>query len=186
MTKMWEQIEAFPRYFLNPSGEVLDSYRDTLITPNRVTGGAMAVSLRGEDGQYYTRSVKQLVARYFVPFDFDPDKYDLMTFDSSILLDNNQTNVSAKNIRIRPRWFALEYRRQFDKPYEWFLGPLVNDRTRIVYFTSRDAAIDLGLLMRNVLDSASRCDSENLLLKKYVFPTGDVFNFEGHSYNDVI
>jgi len=151
---VWSKIDDFPRYLINPMGEVVDE-DGRLLRPHKVTGGALSVSLKGEDGEYYMRSLKVLVAEKFVDFDFDIEHRDVESFDTPILLDNNPENVVAANIVWRPRWFAWRYVHQFkDIDPKYYRGPMRCFQNNIQFRDVISVCMRYGLLFEKVYNAA--------------------------------
>lgn len=164
----WVQIKDFPRYYVNTMGNVLDSERDMVVRPNKVTGGALIVHMKGPDGQYHNRSLKILIAEAFVPYDFDVEERDVSTFDTSILLDNNPENVFASNIRWRPRWFAWKYAHQFHEIIpEYHKGPLKCFQNDLLFRDVMHVGIYYGLLFDHVYESARAFEDHSLYRDRY-------------------
>ncbi len=143
MREIWKQIGDFPRYEINNRGEIANIFTGKTMK-NRTNGhGILMVDLTKDDGQY-TRSVKTLVAREFVD-----GRNDI--FNTAIQRDGNRENCDATNLVWRPRWFAIEYAKQFRDvhPKVKEYGPIV-DEQHLKYQTLQDAAIVNGALMMDI------------------------------------
>lgn len=113
------------------------------------------------NGKQYRRSVKVLVARAFVPGESE-------MMNTPIQLDGDQTNLRSDNLVWRPRWFALEYIKQFDDPPTWyFSAPIVETRTGTTYKNVMEASMTHGELCKHIRRS--------ILNGTAVFPTGHIY-----------
>lgn len=153
-------IEEFPLYAVSNLGKVIKWCDDQPLTLSPTQHGELTVGLMKGHKQY-RRSVKVLVARAFV-------QGETPIFDTPILLDGDRNNLNADNIVWRPRWFALEYVRQFDDPQGWwYAGPVVDIICHHGYNDIYNAAVQTGILLRDIRQSLANKDR--------VFPTGACF-----------
>jgi hypothetical protein len=139
-------IDEFPDYEINSHGHIYSRMtgRRMRYTPN--THGELTVGMT-RDGIQYRRSVKLLVARYFVPGEND-------IFDTPILLDGDRENLHAENIVWRPRWFAWKYARQFANPQPWYdRGPLLELNHKVLYQNVYTAGVITGSLFADIVGS---------------------------------
>jgi len=142
-TQIWE----FPMYDITSWGRVFNRESNRELRKSPVTGGTLAVSLYIM-GEHYTRSVKVLVAENFVTNDWPEE------FDTPTLVDGDEHNLHASNIRWRPRWFAIAYKKQINNPYDaYFSGPVVEESTGVSYKTVMDAAMATCSLPDDILKS---------------------------------
>jgi hypothetical protein len=160
MKEQWRPVENFPKYEISNYGEIVnvDTARPMKY---RMNGhGSLIVDLTRDDGQY-TRSVRHLVAKAFVE-----GRNDI--FDTVILKDGNQQNCTSLNMAWRPRWFAIEYRRQFKEVQMEIqeYGPLI-DNEGVRYQTVQDAAVVNGCLMRDIF--------RGLLNQDTIFPDWKIY-----------
>lgn len=154
-------IKEFPEYEINSLGDIYSRItgRRMTYTPNQ--HGELTVGLT-KDGVQYRRSVKLLVAKYFVKGRTD-------IFDTPILLDGDRYNLHHENIAWRPRWFAWKYTRQFNQPQPyWDFGPIVEIRHKVLYENVYTAGVTTGSLFAEVF---STIDSGYLR----VFPGGEAY-----------
>jgi hypothetical protein len=178
MGQNWVIIDGFPRYLINPLGQVLDSLRGIIITPHPVTGGALAVRIKDAFGEFHTRSVKVMVAERFVDLDVDPEYFDVPSFDTPILLDNDQQNVFASNIRWRPRWFAWKYAHQFGRFEDWyFRGPVINIHNQLKFENVMSAGVHYGLLFEDIYAAAKAYEEGYTDLPQPIWPLAKSFSF---------
>ena len=170
----WPPIEGFSRYLINDKGEIWDTEREIQIHANVVTGGTLAVNLKNEDGQFRTRSVKLLVAKMFVPYDFSTDHRNVETFDTPILLDNDYRNVHASNIRWRPRWFAWKYTHQFGEIRdEYYRGPLRCFQDGLIFNDVISVGMHYGLLFDSIYQAAVAFETGDYSSYFYTWPDMD-------------
>lgn len=161
----FKRIPDFWDYMIGSRGNVYSNVYARWLTPSPIQSGELTVGL-SRDGKQYRRSVKVLVARAFVPG-------ESFQCNTPILLDGDRTNLSADNIVWRPRWFAWHYAQQFtEENYESYAytGPIVDEKTGVVYPTIIDAAIGTGSLIADIRMS--------LLNKTKVYPHGGKFSYQ--------
>jgi hypothetical protein len=73
-------------------------------------------------------------------------------FDTPIQLDGDRSNCRADNLMWRPRWYAVQYNRQFDDRYDHPINSPVRERhDRERFPNSLAAACRYGLLEREVV-----------------------------------
>lgn len=159
-------IEGFWDYYITINGDVVNAKTWRKMTTSPTAFGEPTVGLV-RDGRQYRRSVKVLVARAFVEGETE-------IFDTPIQLDGNRNNLRADNIVWRPRWFAWKYSNQFqggpDNYPDWYYGgPVLDVVNGIRYDTVLEAAIENGILCRDILSS---CNNQT-----QVFPTAQLFTF---------
>lgn len=162
MEVIWVQLEEFPDYSINTSGEIRNDVRDRLVSVSHTRQGAAKVGLM-KDSKQHTRSVKVLVAETFL------EKTNPL-FDTPIHLDGDQKNCNVSNLVWRPRWFAWKYHHQLEEIdlYE-DSGAVIDTSTEIIYSDIVEAALTNGLLFYEV-----RLSVHN---KIPVFPTYHMFEW---------
>jgi hypothetical protein len=159
----WRNVEEFPEYQVNRSGLVRNEDTGRVLSQSYNPQGAKKVGLFDGTRQH-TRSVKFLVASAFV-------EGRCALFDTAVNLDGDQTNNQADNLIWRPRWFAMQYSKQFKEIGDWYLYRKVEDvDTERVYDDIVDAAITNGLLLRQILLSIHNNSDE-------AWPTRQSFRF---------
>ena len=94
-------IEGFPNYEITNFGRVFNVKTGREMTLSPTMSGDLTVGLV-RDGIQYRRSVKNLVARAFVPG-------ETSIYDTPIQIDRDKYNLHVSNIVWRPRWFAIKY-----------------------------------------------------------------------------
>jgi hypothetical protein len=155
----WKEIRDFPKYSVSNHGRICrePSGRLLSIYPNQY-GVACVGLMRGR--VQCNRSVSLLVARAFIP--------RISNFDTPINLDGNRFNNRVDNLMWRPRRFAVEYNRQFQRPYPYSLDqPIRDKKTGKEYPNSFVCATTLGLLERDLVLS--------ILNNTYTWPTYQFF-----------
>lgn len=155
--EQWRQVEEFPDYEVSDQGIVrrVDNGKVLKTTANQ--SGHLMVTLFVDHAKR-TRLVGRLVAQAFV----DPEFGD--HFNSVIYLDNDVTNCRADNLMWRPRWFAINYRRQFKEDLA-DVGPVYLRDTDETFDNVREAAMKYGLLenrLRLGLREGETCYPGNL------------------------
>lgn len=140
----WRPVEGFPDYSVNPLGKVKRDSTGRVLAPRFNQYGVPYVGLM-RDWRQNNRSLPRLVARAFLP---TPSEI----FDTPIQLDGDPSNCRADNLMWRPRWYAVQYNRQFEERYENPINaPIhaINERER--FPNSLAAACRYGLLEREVV-----------------------------------
>lgn len=155
-------ILEFPNYEVTNMGRVLNRNTGREMTRSYTQVGAATVGLVSTaDGVQYRRSIRTLVARYFV----DGESH---INNTPIQLNGDRDDLRASNIRWRPRWFAWEYQHQFNEipPYAGF-GPILDVTHAVEYRNVMEACIANGYLMKHLYLA--------LINEGRVYPTGDTF-----------
>lgn len=156
----WEPIPEFPGYSVSYAGAVRNDETDRILSPTINQNNVLQVGLVKE-GTQYKRGVALLVARAFLPPPF-PE-----AFNTPINLDGDRTNNHVDNLMWRPRWFAIQYHRQFYNGKRGFREPVVETNTGERFPSSWEAAIKYGLLDREIMIAT--------LNMTYVWPTYQEF-----------
>jgi hypothetical protein len=140
----WRQIREFPDYSVSSGGLVRNDRTGRLMARTLNQQGIVQVGFC-RNGRYFKRSVAVLVAKAFIPHRFG-------AFDTPINVDGDRTNNSVQNLMWRPRWFAIMYHKQFDRPYHGRIRrEIVDVKTDRVYPDSFICAIENGLLEKDVV-----------------------------------
>jgi hypothetical protein len=124
-------------------GRVRNDDTDHIMAMTRNQQGVIQVGL-SRDKKQYRRAVGLLVAKAFLA----PPA--LETFNTPIHLDGDLSNNHAENLMWRPRWFAMKYHAQFHSDQRGFDGPIVEIHTGDVFPNSWAAAMEYGLLDRDI------------------------------------
>lgn len=159
MDEEWKVIKSFPRYSVSNHGDVRRDATGRIIQQNANQFGVAYVGLMRGRTQF-TRSVALMVARAFVERP--------LAFDTPINLDGDRFNNRVDNLVWRPRWFAVQYNRQFREPYPYpIVEPLRDIATGFEYANSFEAAVTFGLLEKDIVLS--------ILNNTYAWPTYHFF-----------
>jgi NUMOD4 motif len=160
--ELWKTIPEFPRYSVSDEGRVCNSKTGRIMRLESNQSHVVMVGLMGDDGIQYRRSVPLLVAKAFLP-------QELEAFDTPICLDGDRENNALSNLAWRPRWFAIQYNRQFtvDRWFEPINRPIMDIGTGEVLPNSLEVCKRFGLLERDLVLS--------ILNVSYVWPTFQQF-----------
>lgn len=141
--EVWAEIEEAPGYVVSNLGNVRSTRSDRLIKMQVPKRGTVYAPLF-VDGVQLNLPVKRLVASAFLEA---PDR----NCNTPINKDGDATNNRVTNLAWRPRWYAINYARQFANPSNVEgVGPVFVVGTDEVFDTVRDAGIHYGLLFREV------------------------------------
>lgn len=139
----WTPISGFPKYSVNSLGQVRHDRTGHLLHPQTNQRGMPYMVLMRES-RHASRSLALLVARAFLPPLSE-------AFDTPINLDGDRFNCAVSNLAWRPRWFALQYHRQFKERYfNPILVPIKNLDTGEEFPDGLEACIRYGLLERDL------------------------------------
>lgn len=135
----WVPLQNFPGYFISNRGYVRkeDSSRDLKVFIN--TSGSAYISL-WRDKRSHSRSLPRLVAETFL------DPPPTPAFDTPINLNGDGRDNRTENLMWRPRWFAVKYHQQFDKPWNGWSSPIMLFDTGEVFPNSWTACMKYGIL----------------------------------------
>ena len=140
----WKEIDGFPDYVVSSMGNVKRSSTGRVLAYKVNQYGVVYVGLMRAYKQRQ-RSVALLVANAFLE---RPSE----VMDTPINLNGDRYDNRVVNLAWRPRWFAVHYNRQFKHPYENpITEPIVDYHNHVVYANSNHAAIQNGLLERDVV-----------------------------------
>lgn len=142
----WVPIPGFHhKYSVSRLGDVRNDRRGSMLRPTMNQGGIVYIGLKQKDRQI-KRALARLVADAFLP---DPPT-DF--FDTPIHLDGDPWNNRWDNLAWRPRWFAVKYKKQFNKAYQNRIWGFFEDvETGQGYSDSYEIAIRNGLLENEVV-----------------------------------
>lgn len=156
----WKTVQGFPEYSINRLGEVKRKSNNRLLTYKVNQYNVIYVGLM-RDNRQRQRSVALLVASTFLPHSNE-------AMDTPIHLNGDRFDNRVENLVWRPRWFAVQYNRQFKHGYDNpIVVPIEDLETREQFATSFDCAIKYGLLERDVVLS--------ILNRTYTWPTYQQF-----------
>lgn len=140
----WVPIYGFPSYSVNPLGQVRHDRIDRLVTPVMNRSYSVYVSL-WRSGRHVKRSLSLLVASHFIQ---QPNEY----FDTVINLNGDRFDCAVVNLAWRPRWFSIQYHRNFRDPYVGRIEAPLRARDGVEVFPSSIAvSVAYGLLEREVV-----------------------------------
>lgn len=142
----WYELDEFPDYAVSDLGEV---HNIKTGMPRRTSinqQGIVKISLY-QGRELITRSVAVLVAEAFC-------EGQSSTFNTPIHLDGDRENCRADNLMWRPRWFAVQYHRQFHIPEFHRMDVFIEELTTAREYSSvKQACMDLGLYYNDVYKS---------------------------------
>lgn len=162
MREEWATLEEFPLYSISNYGRLINLRTECLRKPSQNAQGIAKVTLYNDAG-IFTKSLAVLVAQAHLPNDRDPK-----LFNCPINLDGDRMNCAINNLLWRPRWFAMEYHRQFRYPEFHTAHPQLEIiQTGERFYTIKAPAIKYGLLYGDIIMS--------FLNKRLVFPTKQEF-----------
>lgn len=145
MPDEWRTISTFPLYAVSSRGEIENKRSGKLLRPSRTAQGHLKVNLC-KDGDIFTRSINQLVAKAFLPL---PERKD---FISIIHRDGDKTNCDVGNLMWRPRYFAIQYHQQFWVPrFQNTRIPVIETNSGERFDRLQDAVMKYGLLFNDIL-----------------------------------
>lgn len=146
MSERWHELEEFPDYAINDLGEV-HNIKSGMPRKNSINQqGIVKISLY-QGRELITRSVAVMVAEAFVPGQTD-------FFNTPIHLDGDRENCRAENLMWRPRWFAVQYHRQFNNEEFYKMDLHIEElNSGKEYYSVKDACVALGLYYNDVYRS---------------------------------
>lgn len=163
MDELWAEILGFDGYSVSTLGRIRSDISGRILISYPNQSGLMQIGLV-RAGRQEHRSVPLLVAKAFVPIPEGP-------YDTPINLDGNRQNNRVDNLAWRPRWFAVKYHRQFQRPdliEKLFIGfPFEDMATGEITANSLECAKAYGLLHDDLIVS--------LIHNTYVWPTYQQF-----------
>jgi hypothetical protein len=144
--ELWAELEDFPDYTVSSLGEIANMKSGMPRKTSINQQGIVKISLyRGRE--LITRSVAVLVATAFVEGQ-DP------LFNTPIHLDGDRENCRADNLMWRPRWFAVQYHRQFlDRAFHEAAVHFEDVATGREYHSVKEACMAHGLYHVDVYNS---------------------------------
>lgn len=146
MRARWHELDEFPDYAVSDLGEVHNIKTGMPRKTSINQQGIVKISLY-VGRELITRSVAVMVAEAFVEGQSD-------FFNTPIHLDGDRENCRAENLMWRPRWFAVQYHRQFLSPEFHHMDVHIEHlQTGKEYYSVKDACMDLGLYYNDVYRS---------------------------------
>lgn len=154
-------VAGFPSYSVNTLGEVRHNKTGRIKATSPNTQGIHSVIMT-LDKENFRRSVAVMVAETFIEKPVTREQL------SPINLDGDRSNNAVENLAWRPRWFAVEYHKQFHPGYHPCLTRPIRDvDSGYEYSDSMVAATMHGLLDKDILLSIHN--------RTIVFPTNQMF-----------
>lgn len=166
----WRAVNEFPGYFVSDVGYVRNDRTDRIMTNLVNQFGVVNVSLM-RNGIQHKRAVSHLVAKAFIP---KPTRGDALIdmyedrFNTPINLNGDKFDNRVNNLQWRPRWFAVQYSRQFIIGPASIKRPIYEIKTGEEFPNSWEAALTYGLLDVEILAS--------MVERTYVWPTYQQFD----------
>lgn len=165
--ELFVPIPNFSRYQVSNFGVVVNVTTGRQMTYFANIAGDPYVSIVSDRNVQESRAVKRLVADAFVDNLYAPERFG--DFNTPIVLDGDREHLVYTNIAWRPRWFAINYHKQFAHPQPWWtVGPVVDD-AGTEYRNIYEAGIVNGVMIANVLESIQN--------GVHTFPDGHIFKF---------
>ena len=160
--EVWQVIEDFPNYEVSNQGRIYNLRLRRMMSTSINNHGYVKITLAANRGDRHDRSVALLVAQAFV----EPPN---ILCDHVVILDGDLTNVDARNLVWRPRWFAWKYRHQLNKaqPLHYKNLHVANTTTGDVYSSIIKCCHTEGLLYDEVWKST--------YMSKPVFPFSHIY-----------
>jgi hypothetical protein len=157
-------VIGYPDYVMDEEGLIFSREKLVQIKYGLNNHGVVKVNLLRDDGKRTSVPVANLVARVFI------DNPNPEINDSVIHMDGNRKNLHPANLRWRPRWFAIEYHKQFDDFIDEDL-PVIEVETGRVFGSAMSACIYYGLLYSQLMDSIISNDPDYNGIKFTTYPT---------------
>lgn len=144
MREKWHELDEFPDYAISSLGHI---HNIKTGMPRRTSinqQGIVKISLYKNGSELITRSVAVMVAEAFCEGQTE-------FFNTPIHLDGDRENCRADNLMWRPRWFAVQYHRQFESPEFHKSDVHIEDlESGKEYYSVKEACMDLGLYYNDV------------------------------------
>lgn len=146
MREKWHELDEFPDYAVSNFGEIHNIKTGMPRKTSINQQGIVKISLY-VGRELITRSVAVLVAEAFCEGQTE-------FFNTPIHLDGDRENCRSDNLMWRPRWFAVQYHRQFQSP-EFHASDvhIIDLDSGKEYYSVKDACMDLGLYHNDVYRS---------------------------------
>lgn len=146
MREKWYELDEFPDYAVSNFGEIHNIKTGMPRKTSINQQGIVKISLY-QGRELITRSVAVLVAEAFCDG-------QTSLFNTPIHLDGDRENCRADNLMWKPRWFAVQYHRQFHSAdFHRMDIPIVELNSGKEYQSVKEACMDLGLYYNDVYRS---------------------------------
>jgi len=156
----WRSLLEYPGYGISDLGRVESQRTGRTLRTSINRQGVLKVDLWIENFRY-TRSVGMLVAETYL----DPPQQE--NFNTLIHLNGDRSDVRARNLMWRPRWFAIKYHRQFELAEFHNNWMRLEDVATGEKLTLKDACMKYGLTFISVAVAVHN--------REEVYPTGQIF-----------
>lgn len=146
MRERWSELDEFPDYAVSDLGHVHNIKTGMPRKTSVNQQGIVKISMY-QGRELITRSVAVMVAEAFCD-----GRNDL--FNTPIHLDGDRENCRADNLMWRPRWFAVQYHRQFQSPeFHASNVHIVDVDSGREYYSVKECCMTLGLYYNDVYRS---------------------------------
>lgn len=146
MRERWYELDEFPDYAVSDLGSVHNIKTGMPRKTSINQQGIVKITLY-QGRELITRSVAVMVAEAFVE-----GKSEF--FNTPIHLDGDRENCTADNLMWRPRWFAVQYHRQFESDVFHNMDVHIRDvATGMEFYSVKDACMHFGLYYNDVYRS---------------------------------
>lgn len=152
----WRPLQDYPGYSISDQARVRNDDTGAILKTSQNNFGIAQVALYRRR-ERFTRSLTVLVAQTFL------DPHPLEAFDTPIQLNGDRGDNSIENLMWRPRWFAIDYHRQFHISHSSIVTPVIELDTWEQYPSSWVAAITFGLIDRELVKS--------IMTQRWIWPT---------------
>lgn len=160
MTYDWVTLDEFPDYAVSENGEIANQKTGLIRKVSINQQGNVKISMY-KGRELHTRSLAVIVAEAFC-------KGKTEFFNTPIHLDGDKTNCRAANLMWRPRWFAVQYHRQFfSEAFHKMDVHIVDVDTGKEYYSVKDACMDLGLYYNDVYRSYVHNEQTRFMRKEF-------------------
>lgn len=121
---------------------------ERMLTTSVNQSGHRYTHLVHDSGKGVSRSVGMLVAKAFL------DAPPMDHYNSVIYKNGDKLDASITNLAWRPRWFAIDYHKQFQHPSILYSkNRVIETQTNAVYDNLLEAAVDHGVLWYDIKNS---------------------------------
>ena len=146
MKTRWHELDEFPDYAVSDFGEIVNIKTGMPRRTSINQQGIVKISLY-QGRELITRSVAVMVAEAFC-------EGRTQLFNTPIHLDGDRENCRADNLMWKPRWFAVQYHRQFESPdFHKMDLHIIELNSGREYYSVKDACMDMGLYYQDVYKS---------------------------------
>lgn len=145
MQDEWIRLGKYPPYSISQSGLIRNDSTGLLLKRSRLGSGNPAVSLY-VDGKYIRRQVSSFMAETWL------EPHPNENFKTIIHLDGDRDNCHVDNLRLGPRWFAIQYHKDCREDYfpDWD-RPFRIIETGEIFTSPFECARSMGVLQTDVM-----------------------------------